>query len=117
MVLERLLERMRGCVEPRRRTGIPAAESLEHDRKHHHMATAETGPLWFVSFDALTKIILDDVLCPRFEPYLTTKKLVDAKVDEIKVIRNRVAHARSLHDDDLERLTRVLRDFDRRPRG
>src|SRR4051812_1587934 len=92
--------------------GIPAAKSLERDRQHHHMATAETGPLWFVSFDALTKIILDDVLWPRFEPYLTTKKLVDAKFDEIKVIRNRVAHARSLHDDDLERLTRVLRDFD-----
>jgi hypothetical protein len=93
--------------------GIPPDRSLDRDRQHSHMTTAENDPLWFISFDALTKLLLDDHLWPLFEPYLTTRKLFDAKIEEVRIVRNRVAHARSLHKDDLDRLMRVLRDVDK----
>lgn len=93
--------------------GIPPKKSLERDQMHPHMATPENDPLWFISFDTLTKLILDGALWPLFEPYLTTKKLVDAKFEELRIVRNRVAHARSLHEDDLDRFVRVLKDLDR----
>jgi hypothetical protein len=47
-----------------------------------------------------------------FEPYLTTKQLLQAKFDEIGVIRNRIAHFRGLHQQDLDRLLLILRELD-----
>src|SRR5215510_1982757 len=92
--------------------GIPAGKSLSRDKKHSHMATPEDDPLWFLSFDSLLKIVWDDALWPLFECYLTTKELLEAKFTEISPIRNRVSHNRALHEDDLDRLRRVLRDLD-----
>jgi hypothetical protein len=92
--------------------GIPAAKSIQRDQQHPHMATSENEPIWFISFDSLLKILLDSQLWPRFECYLTTKNLLEAKLEEVKLIRNRIAHARSLHNDDLDRLRRVPRDLD-----
>src|SRR5690242_7265832 len=92
--------------------GIPPETSRDRDKLHPHMATPETDPLWFISFDALLKIVFDDQLWPLFECYLTTKELLQAKFMEIAPVRNRVAHCRSLHDDDHDRLRRILRDLD-----
>jgi hypothetical protein len=92
--------------------GIPAETSRDRDKRHPHMATPETDPLWFISFDALLIIVFDDLLWRLFECYLTTKDLLQAKFTEIAPIRNRIAHCRSLHQDDLDRLRRVLRDLD-----
>jgi hypothetical protein len=76
------------------------------------MATPENDPLWFLSFEALLRIVFDDQLWPIFECYLTTKELLHAKFTEILPIRNRVGHNRPLHEDDLDRLRRILRDLD-----
>jgi hypothetical protein len=92
--------------------GIPADKSISRDKKHPHMATHENDPLWFLSFDSLLKIIFDSKLWPLFEGYLTTKALLEAKFSEITPIRNRIGHNRTLHEDDLDRLRRVLRDLD-----
>jgi hypothetical protein len=92
--------------------GIPVDKSISRDKKHPHMATPENDPLWFLSFDALLKIVFDSQLWPLFECYLTTKELLEAKFSEIGPIRNRVSHNRRLHEDDLDRLRRVLRDLD-----
>jgi hypothetical protein len=92
--------------------GMPAEKSLSRDKKHPHMATPENDPLWFLSFEALLKIIFDDQLWPLFECYLTTKELLQAKFSEILPIRNRIGHNRPLHEDDLDRLRRILRDLD-----
>jgi hypothetical protein len=92
--------------------GIPAERSLDRDSANPHMATPENDPLWFISFDSLMKIIFDDTLWPRFECYLTTKHLLQAKIEEVRLIRNRIAHARCIHDDDLNRLLQLLRDLD-----
>lgn len=93
--------------------GIPAARALKADRRHPHMSTPENDPLWFLSFDSLTKIIFDRQLWRLFAKYLTTKKLLRAKFDEIAPIRNRIAHYRALHKDDIERVSAVLRDIDK----
>lgn len=92
--------------------GIPADKSLRGDKKHPHMATPENDPLWFLSFDSLLKVVFDDQLWSLFEPYLTTKELLQAKFTEILPIRNRIGHNRKLHEDDLDRLRRLLRDLD-----
>jgi hypothetical protein len=76
------------------------------------MSTPENDPLWYLSFDSLLKIIFDRRLWPLFQGYLTTKKLLRAKLEEIRPIRNRIAHNRSLHRDDLSRIEIILRDLD-----
>jgi hypothetical protein len=76
------------------------------------MATPENDPLWFLSFDSLLKIVFDERLWPLYECYLTTKDLLEAKFSEVLPIRNRVGHNRALHEDDLDRLRRILRDLD-----
>src|SRR5947209_6029636 len=68
--------------------GIPADKSLTKDKKHPHMATPENDPLWFLSFESLLKIVFDAQLWPLFEPYLTTKELLEAKFTEVLPIRN-----------------------------
>lgn len=93
--------------------GIKPEKSRRADAKHPHMSTPENDPLWFLSFDALLKIVFDRKLWKLFETYLTTKGLLKAKFEEIKPIRNRVAHCRSLHTDDLDRIKRLLRDIDK----
>lgn len=92
--------------------GISVKVSQANDKKHTHMVTAETDPLWFLSFDALLKIVFDQKTWPYFEPYLTTKTLLEARFTEISPIRNRIAHGRILHVDDVARLQQLLRDLD-----
>jgi hypothetical protein len=76
------------------------------------MSTPETDPLWYLSFDSLLQIVFDRKLWPLFQNYLTTKTLLRAKFDEIRPIRNRIAHSRLLHKDDLGRINGILRDLD-----
>ena len=76
------------------------------------MATPEDDPLWFISFDALLTILFDRYLWPLFLPCLTTKRLVRAKFEELKPVRNRIAHTRAIHRDDLRRVENVMRDLD-----
>lgn len=92
--------------------GIPPERSQARNQAHPHMATPENDHLWFISFDALLKILLDDQLWPLFAPYLTTKHLLAAKLEEVALIRNRVAHVRGLHAHDLDRLLLILRELD-----
>jgi len=61
---------------------------------------------------ACWKIIFDERLWPLFECYLTTKELLKAKFSEVSPIRNRSGHNRALHEDDLDRIRRLLRDLD-----
>jgi hypothetical protein len=100
------------ALQRSRAGGIPAARSLIADKQHPHMSTPENDPLWFLSFDSLLKIIFDGDLWRFFETYLTTKRLVRAKFEEIASIRNRIAHYRALHKDDVDRVAAALRDLD-----
>ncbi len=93
--------------------GIPPEKSFKKDQKHQHMSTPENDPLWYLSFDSLIKLIFDKILWGLFKPYLMNKDLLRAKLGEIQLIRNRIAHFRTLHLDDLDRLKSLLRDLDK----
>lgn len=92
--------------------GIPPEKSRQRDQRHPHMATGENDPLWFISFDSLLKLLYDDQLWPLFETYLTTKKILETKLEELAMIRNRLAHCRGLHRHDLDRVLLLLRELD-----
>lgn len=89
-----------------------ATKSAARDKKHQHISTAETDPLWYISFESLLKIIYDAKMWKLFASYFTTKKVFRVRLEEILPIRNRVAHCRALHTYDVDRLTQFLRDFD-----
>ena len=105
-------DRCAAALHRSKRGGIPAAKARERDQQHPHMATPENDPLWFISFDSLLTILFDPYLWPLFRPCLTTKRLVRAKFDEVKPVRNRIAHTRAIHRDDLRRVENLLRDLD-----
>jgi hypothetical protein len=95
-----------------KRPGLPAVRAMKGDKRHPHMATPETDPLWFISFDSLTNIVQDRRLWHLFAPYLTTKRLVRAKIEELMPVRHRIAHARAPHPDDVRRVDNILADLD-----
>src|SRR6202000_559763 len=48
-----------------------------------------------------------------FEKFLPPQNLWDAKLKEVMQIRHRIAHFRSPHEDDLNRVEQLLRDVDK----
>jgi hypothetical protein len=76
-----------------------------------HMQTPETELLSYTTFGDLCQTIGNE--WNLFQPYLPPKGLWEAKLEEIKQIRNRVAHFRSGHRDDLQRVIQLLRDVDK----
>ncbi len=109
---DRWWDRCFAALQRANRVGIPPARARERDQQHPHMATPENDPLWFISFDSLLTILFDRYLWPLFRPCLTTKRLVRAKFEELKPVRNRIAHTRAIHRDDLRRVENVMRDLD-----
>ncbi len=89
-----------------------ASKSTARDKKYQHISTAETDPLWYMSFDSLLKIIYDTKMWKLFASYFTRKKVFRVRLEEILPVRNRIAHCRGLHAYDLDRLIQFLRDFD-----
>jgi len=96
----------------RRRGGINFDRSFRSDKRHPHMVTPETDPLWFISFETLLRILFAPKFWGRFKTYLTTKMLLRAKFTEITAVRNRVAHCRPLHRLDTSRIDSLMTDLD-----
>jgi hypothetical protein len=89
--------------------GVPGA-SLTNDLRLTHMPTPEQNPISYITFGTLLKTVEDN--WSLFEPYLPPQNLWKAKLEEVSQIRNRVAHFRRGHDDDLDRVLRMMRDID-----
>lgn len=75
------------------------------------METPETNDLNYAQLWQLLHLI--DQNWPLFENYFLPKKVWKAKASEISQIRNRAAHFRSSHSDDLLRIEGFLRDIDK----
>lgn len=86
-------------------------KSLEADKDLVHMPTPEQESLSYAPLSELRRLINEN--WALFKPYLPPQRLWDAKLDEISQVRNRVAHFRSGHVDDYQRLIQLLRDIDR----
>jgi hypothetical protein len=81
------------------------------DKSLTHMPTPEMNALSYAQLSDLLKIISQYWDC--FSVYFPPKNLWDAKFEEVKQIRNRVAHFRIGHEDDLMRVKQLLRDLDK----
>jgi hypothetical protein len=84
--------------------------TYEADKALTHIPTADDNPLSFTTFPELVKLIQNH--WDLFSKYLPPRQIWDVKLDEIVHIRNRVAHFRSGHMDDIERLLQLMRDID-----
>jgi hypothetical protein len=86
--------------------------SLQRDKRLHHMATPHQAALSYLTFGQLWDVISDSDNWPLFAPYFPPKENADVRVEEVKAIRNRVAHFREPHPQDADRLELFLRDME-----
>ena len=87
-----------------------AEKNKEKDKRLSHMPIPEENPLSYVQFSELCRIIKDD--WPLFESFLPPYSIWAARLEEVTQIRNRIAHFRSAHPDDFDRVVRLLKDID-----
>jgi hypothetical protein len=85
--------------------------TYEADKKLQHMPTSDHSPASYLTFSELTKLIKNN--WHLFSIYLPPLNLWEAKLEEIVHIRNRIAHYRKGHPDDLDRLLQLMRDIDK----
>ena len=84
--------------------------TYDADKAFNHIPTSDDNPLSFTTFPELVKLIQNNWIL--FSEYLPPKHIWEVKLDEIVHIRNRVAHFRNGHTDDIERLLQLMRDID-----
>jgi hypothetical protein len=82
------------------------------DKALHHMATRHQVALSFLTFPELWKIVESNDYWDLFEEYFPPKTNVAPRIDEVKTIRNRVAHFREPHENDEARLKLFLQDME-----
>ena len=86
-------------------------EKFKQDKRLIHMATAERGPLSYMTLGELWEIMSSN--WSLFEIYFPPKHLVEARItSELMQIRHRVAHCRTPHTDDLARVEQFAKDLD-----
>jgi len=90
--------------------GIDAEFPFKADKRLRHMPTPEKDVLSFITFPQLTRLISEH--WSAFDCYLPPQNIWLAKLEEVSQIRNRIAHFRSVHQDDHPRVLQFLRDLD-----
>lgn len=106
-------------VELRARYGVhwtehlegPAQRRLDGDQRNAYMASADAEELLAYT-DAGTLFDLIDDNWMLFEPLLPPRQRWQGRADELRELRNRNAHCRRPHSDDLARLEQTLRDLE-----
>jgi len=76
------------------------------------MATPHQEGLSCLTFGEIWQVISAPENWDLFAPYFPPKDIVVARINEVKTIRNRVAHCRAPHENDERRLELFLRDMD-----
>ncbi len=84
--------------------------TYEADKALTHIPAANDNPLSFTTFPELIKLINNN--WGLFSEYLPPKPIWEVKLEEIVLIRNRVAHFRNGHGDDIDRLLQLMKDVD-----
>ncbi|MCJ7631351.1 Swt1 family HEPN domain-containing protein [Candidatus Bathyarchaeota archaeon] len=92
--------------------GICSADKpRKADKSLTHMPTPETEAVSYIYFSELMKLISEN--WKLFSAYLLPENIWNAKIEELSQIRNRIAHFRKGHSDDLQRVKQLLRDIDK----
>jgi hypothetical protein len=86
--------------------------SLSKDKTLHHMATSHQAGLSYLTFGQLWDVISDSKNWPLFQPYFPPTDVTAIRVKEVKAIRNRVAHFRDPHPQDVARLKLFLEEME-----
>ncbi len=85
----------------------------ESDKKLGYMSTTQNNPLSYKSLGELWKVIINKTLWNDiFQYYFPPKNILETKLNELYVIRNRIGHSRKPHDDDVDRVNQFLKDID-----
>lgn len=84
--------------------------TYEADKAFTYIPTADDSPLSFTTFPELIKLVQNN--WDLFSEYFPPKHIWETKLEEIMHIRNRVAHFRNGHTDDISRLMQLMRDID-----
>jgi len=87
-----------------------AISSRDADKRLTHMPTIESELISYAQLSNLREIISEN--WNLFKPFLPPKEIWAAKLEEVGQIRNRIAHFRVGHKDDLARVVQFLRDLD-----
>ncbi len=107
-------------VELRARYGVGWVEHLQGraqrrlagDQQNSYMASADADELLaYTDVSALFELVEDN--WELFEQILPPKQRWRGRADELRELRNRNAHCRRPHADDLVRLEQTLRDLER----
>ena len=91
--------------------GRSAAGRAEVDVANSYMASPDSDDaVSYIDVSVLVKIIAED--WELFEPFLPVRKRCKGLVDMLGDLRNRNAHCRRPHGDDLSRIEQALRDLE-----
>ena len=92
---------------------LPKADRFkERDKSLHHMATPHQSKLLYLTLNDLWELISKGDNWELFEHYFPPKDNVIARIGEVMAIRNRVAHSREPHANDIARMELFLRDLE-----
>ena len=86
--------------------------SIEGDKKFTHMVTVHKSAISYLSLGELWEVISDKKNWDLYEKYFPPKDNTDARIKEIKNIRNRIMHFREPHENDVARMSLFLKDFE-----
>jgi hypothetical protein len=86
--------------------------SLASDKKLHHMTTPHSAGISYLTLGQLWNVVSSPNTWPLFAPYFPPQDNAEARIKEVKAIRNRVAHFRCPHPSDVDRLRLFARDMD-----
>jgi hypothetical protein len=84
------------------------------DEINRYMATPDaSNALAYLDVSDLLNLIGSDEHWPLFEPSLLPRSRWDGTVETLRDLRNRNAHCRRPHEDDLGRIEQTLRDLEK----
>ncbi len=92
--------------------GARAPRLSERDEINAYMASADAGDV-LAYLDVFDLFSLIDEHWGLFEPSLLPRPRWRGLVDELRPLRNRIAHCRRPHPDDVDRIEQALRDLER----
>ncbi|WP_254508757.1 hypothetical protein [Anatilimnocola floriformis] len=87
-------------------------KSLSSDKTLHHMATSHQEGISYLTFGEIWSVMSDPANWPLFEPYFPPEKNTVVRMEEVKTIRNRIAHFREPHRNDVKRLALFMEDME-----
>jgi hypothetical protein len=92
--------------------GDRAAAFAQRDQENAYMPSPDQSLITYLDGGTLFRLILDPAHWPLFEPSLLKRSRWEGLSDELIALRNRTAHCRRPHEDDLNRVEQALKTLE-----